>query len=677
MRKEQYWWQDRAWRIVQTNLREIDMADMDAEQYVRELQEFNANTVIINTGGIVASYESKIPFQSPNHFLTGDSLKKVVQACQEAGIRVISRVDFSKVRKPLYEQHPEWAYVSPKGEIINYHDLIHMCFNSDYQQVVAMEIIREIIREVKPDGLFLNMAGYSVALDYTRGYQGICQCKNCRERFYRMYGLDLPQREDPDDPVYQTYKEFQSVTQKSYYEKIKEVIAQEKPDLLFFPIDMLRGEIGTFFDQAERNNYMYKGSDVLKLEKYSNPKQVSSVTSVDFIDMWYRHAAVSPCEQELRLAQMFANGGFADFYQIGRLDNHPDKSGYHVLKKMFRYHAEHEEDYHANTSVTEIALLCPWETNWNKGELSFPAEYYGWYDLLTQQHYLFDCIRMNALDQVSLSKYKTLILPDIQNVSDENVRRLDAFVQSGGTLIATGEMALWNEKRKKRQNSGLNCLGVEKIGYVGRDYISAYFEIGDAKSQFPRFRDTAWIYLHDIYCYAEYQPDVQTYMRLIPPHRHSPAEDAYPTNITNYPAFTIHPYGKGRGVFVPWKPGADHYHYGFPHMANFMADLMETVLGVEKVTGTLPEMVEVEHTARQDGTVEYVHLINYTGHCLKSYYDPVPMYDLMAEIPWKKKKPQAVYSMTAEEPVKFECAQGCLRLEVKQLKLFEAMKIIL
>ena len=150
---KQYWWKDRAWRIVQTNLREIDMADMDAEQYVRELQEFNANTVIINTGGIAASYESNIPFHTRNRYLTGDSLKTVINACKEAGIRVISRVDFSKVRAPLYEQHPEWAYVSPKGEIIDYHGLIHMCFNSDYQQKIALDIIREIIRDINPDGL--------------------------------------------------------------------------------------------------------------------------------------------------------------------------------------------------------------------------------------------------------------------------------------------------------------------------------------------------------------------------------------------------------------------------------------------------------------------------------------------------------------------------------------------
>ena len=672
---KQYWWKDRAWRIVQTNLREIDMADMNAEQYVRELQEFNANTVIINTGGIAASYESNIPFHTRNRYLTGDSLKTVINACKEAGIRVISLVDFSKVRAPLYEQHPEWAYVSPKGEIIDYHGLIHMCFNSDYQQKIALDIIREIIRDINPDGLFLNMGGYSVALDYTKGYQGICQCENCRERFHDLFGLELPKEDDPDDPIYQKYKEFQNITVNEYHKNIKELIAEEKPELLFFPIDMLRGEVGTFFDGADGNNYMYKGSELLKLEKYSSPEKVASVTSVDFIDMWYRHAAVSPNEQELRLAQMLSNGGFADFYQVGRLDNHQDKSGYAPLKKMFRYHLEHEDDYHANLSTADIALICPRETYWSKGEIGFPAEYYGWYHLLTQQHYIFDCIKMNAVENISLEKYKTIILPDVQNMSDSGVAMLDAFAEAGGTVIATGETSMWDEHRKRRQDIGLRCLGVKKTGYVGRDYISAYFEIGESKKQFPRFADTDWIYLHDVYCYAEYQPGVKESMRFIPPHRHSPPEDAYPTNITGYPAFTVNESGKGRGVYVPWKPGADHYHFGFPHMGNFMADLLDNVLGIERVTGNLPEMVEVEHTVRRDNSVDYVHLINYTGYSLKSYFRPLPIRDLVVELPWKKSSPRTVYSMTGEKPVRFEYCKGVLRLFIDELNLFEAIKL--
>ena len=234
---------------------------------------------------------------------------------------------------------------------------------------------------------------------------------------------------------------------------------------------MLRGEIGTFFDGADTNNYMYKGSEILKLEKYSDPEKVASVTSVDFIDMWYRHAAVSPDEQELRLAQMLSNGGFADFYQVGRLDNHPDKSGYAPLKKMFRYHSDHEEDYHANLSAADIALISPRETYWNKSELSFPAEYYGWYHLLTQQHYIFDCIRMNAVEFVSLEKYKTVILPDVRDMSDASVAKLDAFSEAGGTVIATGETSMWDETRKKRQGLGLTCLGAEKVGYVGQCHL--------------------------------------------------------------------------------------------------------------------------------------------------------------------------------------------------------------
>ena len=134
-------------------------------------------------------------------------------------------------------------------------------------------------------------------------------------------------------------------------------------------------------------------------------------------------------------------------------------------------------------------------------------------------------------------------------------------------------------------------------------------------------------------------------------------------------------YGKGRGVYVPWKPGADHYHFGFPHMGNFMADLLDNVLGIERVTGNLPEMVEVEHTVRRDNSVDYVHLINYTGYSLKSYFRPLPIRDLVVELPWKKASPRTVYSMTGEKPVRFEYCKGVLRLFIDELNLFEAIKL--
>jgi hypothetical protein len=60
------------------------------------------------------------------------NLRQIIDACHEEGIRVIARTDFSKVRYDLYEQHPEWAYRTAKGEIVNY--------NGEYQQMIMFEI---------------------------------------------------------------------------------------------------------------------------------------------------------------------------------------------------------------------------------------------------------------------------------------------------------------------------------------------------------------------------------------------------------------------------------------------------------------------------------------------------------------------------------------------------------
>jgi hypothetical protein len=101
---------------------------------------------------------------------------------------------------------------------------------------------------------------------------------------------------------------------------------------------------------------------------------VSSNTTVDFIDFPYRHAAVSPHQQALRLAQNLANGGALDYYLIGRLDNHEDRSGFAAVKELFRYHAARKritQDY----ARGRIALLKP--------ERGGEAEF-GWFRVLSE-----------------------------------------------------------------------------------------------------------------------------------------------------------------------------------------------------------------------------------------------------------------------------------------------------
>lgn len=74
----------------------------------------------LNAGGIIAGYDTDLEYQPKCGYLHGDSLKKTVEECHKAGIRVIARMDFSKIREDVYEKHPNWAYKRADGEIVNY-----------------------------------------------------------------------------------------------------------------------------------------------------------------------------------------------------------------------------------------------------------------------------------------------------------------------------------------------------------------------------------------------------------------------------------------------------------------------------------------------------------------------------------------------------------------------------
>ena len=123
------WWDNRPWRQIQTNLREIDMLDIDAKQFAADLQSFKANSVMFNAAGIIASYPTKLPFHFQSPFLTGDSMADVIAACHAVGIMVTARTDFSKVRRPIYEMHPDWAYRTADGDIVDYNGDVHACIN--------------------------------------------------------------------------------------------------------------------------------------------------------------------------------------------------------------------------------------------------------------------------------------------------------------------------------------------------------------------------------------------------------------------------------------------------------------------------------------------------------------------------------------------------------------------
>ncbi len=663
------WWSTQPWREIQTNLREIDMRDIRAAQVVADLQAFKATVFMINTAGIIASYPTELPFHFQSPYLTGDSLAQIIDACHAADIRVVARTDFSKVRRPIYEQHPDWAYNSPTGQIIDYNGDIAVCLNGGYQQQFMFEIISELFTQLPFDGIFFNMSGYQTR-DYSGTYYGPCHCANCRRLFQAEFGLALPVKESMDDPTYRQYTLFKNRTLAAHRAKLYHFISERWPQVAIaslreFDRGFMRQESNTAIDRA-LPHWQYSGSDNTKWVTSSYPNMVSSNTTVDFIDFPIRHVGVSPHQQKLRLVQSLANGGALDYYIMGRLDNHEDRSGFAPVKEIFHYHAANEASYpNYLTSLAQIALV--------NGPLANQEEFRGWFRCLTEHHFLFDTLMQEVALELPWDKYQAIILPDFQPISDALAARLDQFVADGGALIASGRSALRDETYAPRAQPALQSLGIEQIETMRTDMRSTYFKLDD-KSAFPRFANTDLIYSSDIYLYANCSAQAKPYLKLIPPHAFGPPERCYYTQVTDWPGFVEHPYGQGKTIYLPWLPGALFHRQGYPNTSDFVADLLENVTGLPPVRGNLSPMVEVTRFASPRGDFELLHLVNSSGHFGTSFFAPVTMTDLEVTIPMAA-QPSSVKSLVNDQAYDHTWQAGELTIHIPKVELFDAVRI--
>ena len=66
-----------------------------------------------------------------------------------------------------------------------------------------------------------------------------------------------------------------------------------------------------------------------------------------------------------------------------------------------------------------------------------------------------------------LQKYSALLLPNVALLSDEQCRQLSAYVASGGSLLATFQTSLFNERNERRADFGLaEVFGIHKAGDI-------------------------------------------------------------------------------------------------------------------------------------------------------------------------------------------------------------------
>jgi hypothetical protein len=352
------WWNRQPYRLVQTNLRETDAA-MDVDAYVQSMVDASANIVLLNVGGIVANYPTKLQYEYKNPFMKGDLVGDLVKGLHARGIKVIGRFDFSKINEAIAAKKPEWLYVSTAGKNVNYNGQVHTCSNGGYQQEYGLEILKEAITSYPLDGVFFNMIGYTTS-DYGGKYYGICQCENCKKRFSETTGHTLPVKVDMSDPVYRDYTAFTKSTADELFRKIGNYIKTLNPKLMITTyadagVDMIASESGS--DLNPEYEWNYSATDNVKRVLGSYKDRSPGNLLIYFQAIGYRHVGTSPALAKEWLLENMLNGAPLGFVVVGTLVNYEDRIFIPTLNKLYGFHKTYEKLFTNVQAANKIALI--------------------------------------------------------------------------------------------------------------------------------------------------------------------------------------------------------------------------------------------------------------------------------------------------------------------------------
>ena len=167
-------------RCGQINFNERDPLTLDAEAWMDYWASLKVDAVLLDGGGILAFYPTRVPFHHRSQFLgSRDLFGEMVAAAKKRGLRVVARMDCNFAYAEALRAHPEWFEHNADGSPRAHEEcawLYKTCMFSPYFTEQMPAIYREIASLYPVDGFFTN--GWP-----STGAPEVCACENCHMVF--------------------------------------------------------------------------------------------------------------------------------------------------------------------------------------------------------------------------------------------------------------------------------------------------------------------------------------------------------------------------------------------------------------------------------------------------------------------------------------------------------------
>lgn len=468
-------WYRRITRWGQTNITEKDPAHYDIAWWRKHWKETHTQGVIINAGGIVAYYPSKVPLHRQAQFLDSrDLFGDLCRAAHEDGLAVFARMDSNRAHEEFYMAHPDWFAIDAGGKPYKAGDLFITCVNSPYYDQHIPSILSEVSKLYHPEGFTDNSwSGL--------GRESICYCENCRKGFRKKTGMEIPLSKNWDDPSYRQWIRWNYDRRLEIWDlNNRSTKLAGGPDCIWSGMNSssITGQSKSFRDCME----ICGRADIIMLDSQARSdtegfqKNSDSGKLIHGLLGWeklvpesmamyqagrptFRLAAKPVPEARMWMIEGIAGGIQPWWHYVGA--SHEDRRIYHTAGPLFRWHKENEQFLVNRKPLATVGVVWSQQNvdfyGRDDADLLVELPWRGINQALVRARIPYLPVHADHIDR-DAGNFSLLVLPNLGLLTDSQVASVKRFVDGGGSLLATGESSLYNEEGERRSDFALGDL---------------------------------------------------------------------------------------------------------------------------------------------------------------------------------------------------------------------------
>ena len=610
-------WQLKLRRIGQTNFTEHDPAVFDIEGWADYWAGAKVGAVFISVTGILAFYPSKVPFHRHAKFLNGrDFTGELHDAAKRRGMRTVARYSPDLNWGDAVEAHPEWFMRDEQGRprsTADSPDLFQTCMFSTYMTDYVVAVMREV------------NSRYDMDAHYTNGWPSfslpVCYCNVCRQ---------LP---PPKTPAY--WDKFNERV--IYLHQLYDSMAKEKKATSFYFLNMGGGihatpnlaQLGALCSWFQADNQGRGGQDEPIWGAAQQGRVCNAVLdgkmATNITGAWstgpirWREITKSAAEAQTWFEQTSASGLVPYFHVVGGENGLGEDLRWKKIGRDYMlWTAKHDAHFMNKRAIADIGVVIGQRTQLfykTPHNVSMQQCMDAMYYALLEGRFLFDFVHEDRLQLDRIRKYSALILPNVALLSDEQCGQLRAYVDQGGSLLATFETSMYTNENERRSDFGLaDVFGIRLTGaMVGRRGNSNPY-LARIERQHPivdGFVDTHWL------PGAEYRlplaPIADPVLTVVPGYVAYPPELSYPPIAqTNEPAVVVRKLGKSRLVYFPGDIESTMWLSGHTDLSRLLQNAIRWAAG-DRAPVNIEGGGLIEIFAWETEPGFAVHVLNYTN----------------------------------------------------------------